>query len=223
MREHHLSVARTARYYTLGSVQPPPRQVWLVCHGYGQLAARFLRHFETLDDGSRLIIAPEALSRFYVGDEPGASHAAGQGKVGATWMTREDRLHEIEDYTRYLDDVLARETGGFDRRGARLVALGFSQGVATIARWASRAAIAADELVLWGGTLPSDADVSAGPRAFGGARLSLVIGARDGYATDAVVAKELSRLQDAGVSHRVIRFDGGHHLDHAVLAELGRQ
>ena len=56
-----------------------------------------------------------------------------------------------------------------------------------------------------------------------GTGVSLVIGARDGYATDAVVAKELSRLEDAGVPHRVIRFDGGHQLDQAVLAELGRQ
>ena len=42
MQEHHLSVERTARYYTLGSLDGP-RDVWFVCHGYGQLAARFLK------------------------------------------------------------------------------------------------------------------------------------------------------------------------------------
>ncbi|MDQ6887014.1 MAG: phospholipase [Gemmatimonadota bacterium] len=222
MQEHPLTVSRSARYYTLGTIHPGVRQIWLVCHGYGQLAARFLRHFEPLDDGRRLIIAPEGLSRFYVGDEPGTSHAGGQGKVGATWMTREDRSHEIDDYVRFLDEALAHATSGLGRSTARLIALGFSQGAATITRWAGRTRAAPADLVLWGGTVPEDADVSAGARAFGGARLSLVIGTKDGYATDALVARERSRLEGAGIPHRLIRFDGGHHLDDAVLVELAR-
>ena len=50
--EHHLSVARTARYYTLG--EPGATEVWFVCHGYGQLAGRFLRRFEPIADGFRV-------------------------------------------------------------------------------------------------------------------------------------------------------------------------
>ena len=37
-------------------------------------------------------MAPEGLSRFYL---EGFS-----GKVGATWMTREDRLNDIDNYLR---------------------------------------------------------------------------------------------------------------------------
>src|ERR671933_2286542 len=106
MREHHLTVTRTARYVTLGDVHDSLRQVWFVCHGYGQLAARFLRHFEDLNDGHRLIVAPEALSRFYVESGPGTRHA--DVPVGATWMTREDRLSEIADYVSYLDGLYAQ-------------------------------------------------------------------------------------------------------------------
>src|SRR5207245_4750618 len=69
LQEHHLAVAKTARYYSLGEPGPATRQLWYVCHGYGQLAGRFLRHFEPLDDGSRVIIAPEGLSRFYLRSE----------------------------------------------------------------------------------------------------------------------------------------------------------
>ena len=39
-RELHLTVPRTARYWTLGEPGPGLRQVWIACHGYGQLAAR---------------------------------------------------------------------------------------------------------------------------------------------------------------------------------------
>ncbi len=69
IREHHLPVTRTARYHTLGPESGAPKQLWIVCHGYGQLAARFLRHFEIINDGTRLIVAPEALSRFYLTDD----------------------------------------------------------------------------------------------------------------------------------------------------------
>src|SRR5438445_8877211 len=106
MQEHHLAVAKTARYYSLGEPGPATRQLWFVCHGYGQLAGRFLRHFEPLDDGSRVIIAPEGLSRFYLSESPA------ERRVGASWMTREDRLVEIGDYVRYLDAVHDHVRGG---------------------------------------------------------------------------------------------------------------
>jgi DNA-binding transcriptional LysR family regulator len=63
---HAIRVRRTARYFTLGPTHGFPRELWVVCHGYGQLAQRFLSQFAVLDDGTRLIVAPEALSRFYL-------------------------------------------------------------------------------------------------------------------------------------------------------------
>ena len=63
MTEHHLGVPRTARYFTLG--QDSASEIWFVLHGYGQLAARFADHFAALDDGTRLIVAPEGLSQRY--------------------------------------------------------------------------------------------------------------------------------------------------------------
>ena len=39
--EHRIQVRRSARYYTMGDAGSA-QELWLVCHGYGQLAARFL-------------------------------------------------------------------------------------------------------------------------------------------------------------------------------------
>jgi hypothetical protein len=63
MQEHHFSTPRTARYFTLGS---PERStdLWIVCHGYGQLASRFLERFRPIEAEQRGIVAPEGLSRF---------------------------------------------------------------------------------------------------------------------------------------------------------------
>ncbi|WP_261990367.1 hypothetical protein [Hymenobacter sp. BT188] len=66
-QEHRLTVARTARYYQLGELTERTRHIWFVCHGYGQLAAYFIRHFAVLTEANdTVIIAPEGLSRFYL-------------------------------------------------------------------------------------------------------------------------------------------------------------
>ncbi|MFW6202332.1 MAG: hypothetical protein ACOC8B_07130, partial [Gemmatimonadota bacterium] len=91
-----------------------PREIWFVCHGYRQLAGRFVRRFAPLDDGNRLIVAPEALSRFYL-DDDGGPHGP-DARIGATWMTRADRENEIRDYVDYLDTLYERvfEESGLD-------------------------------------------------------------------------------------------------------------
>src|SRR5256885_12966424 len=96
VHEHHLPVSRTARYYTLGAAGPGTRQVWVVCHGYGQLASRFLEKLRVLDDGTRYLVAPEGLSRFYLSESPT------ERRGGASWMIREGRLARKEDYVPYF-------------------------------------------------------------------------------------------------------------------------
>lgn len=81
--ERHLEVARTARYWVIGEDVSNPAEVWFVLHGYKQLACRFLRRFEPLADGTRLLVAAEGLSRFYAEESPGR-HGPG-AVVGATW------------------------------------------------------------------------------------------------------------------------------------------
>ena len=44
MRPRHLTVSRTARYFTLGPDGAPVRELWIVLHGYAQLASRSIRH-----------------------------------------------------------------------------------------------------------------------------------------------------------------------------------
>jgi hypothetical protein len=94
-------VLRTARYATLGRLDESVREVWIVCHGYAQLAGRFIERFRCIAAPHRLIVAPEALSRFYT--ERGSGFHGPASQIGATWMTSEDREAEIQDYVAYLD------------------------------------------------------------------------------------------------------------------------
>lgn len=216
VRERHLVVEKTARIALLGEATPNVREVWIACHGFGQLAARFLRHFETIAAPHRLIVAPEALNRFYLDGRIGP-HGP-DAAVGATWMTREDRLTEIDDYVRYLDRVHDDVFAAVDRARVRLVALGFSQGVATICRWAARTAARIDELILWAGSLPPE--LVPAPDLFGPARLSLVFGDDDASAPPAALAEHAAKLAAGNLPFRELRFAGGHGLDGATLRRL---
>ena len=209
MAEHHLSVPRTARFFTLGN-EAAPIELWFVLHGYGQLAARFIRHFEPLDDGSRLVVAPEGLSRFYI-------EANRPEKIGASWMTREDRLAEIADYVRYLDAVYAA-VGGATR--PRVVVLGFSQGTATAARWLATGSARADRLILWGGEVPPDLDLAAARARWSETGLTFVAGSADPFITAKVLARDEARLREHGVAYQVERFEGGHEIVPDVLRQI---
>jgi predicted esterase len=218
MEESHIPVTRTARYYMLGGDVRSPRELWFACHGYGQLAGQFAQHFEPLEDGTRLVVVPEALSRFYFGD-PRRPHGA-DSMVGATWMTREDREQEIEDHVRYLDTLYAHVRANRGRARARVTALGFSQGVATVCRWLARGAARADRVVLWAGKLPPDIFPLPATSPLRAATITMVVGTNDDYITPLIAAEQEALLRDAKLAHEVCRFEGGHTLDAGVLRDL---
>src|SRR6056297_1468696 len=100
MDSHTIKVSKTAHYYSIGQPSKETTQVWVLLHGYGQLAERLLSKFSSLKTNNRFFLAPEGFSRFYW---EGVS-----GHVAASWMTKKDRLHEIDDYSEYLNDLLDR-------------------------------------------------------------------------------------------------------------------
>ena len=205
MQEHHVSTPRSARYFTLGSSEHAG-EVWFVCHGYGQLASRFLERFRPIEAERRCIVAPEGLSRFYLTESPT------ERRVGASWMTREDRLHEIDDYVRYLDAVYGKVV----TRDERVTALGFSQGTATVCRWTALGSSRIDRLVVWGGEVPPDLDL----KRLRVPNLTLVHGTRDEFFTPKIIAVTESRLREHKIAYDLVAFDGGHEVDAPTLVRL---
>ena len=218
MRERHIRVARTARYYTLGSAGPRLQEVWLVCHGYRQLARSFLSRFADLDDGTRLIVAPEGLSRFYLHD-PASGHSK-EVPIGATWMTREDWENEITDYVGFLDGVLDEVSEELGGEIPHLTVLGFSQGVHTVCRWVAAGEAAVERIILWGAYLPDDFDLDQGPGRLGSAELTLVRGVLDHFISEEAHASQEARLEELGIPFKTITHSGGHELDPALLGEI---
>jgi len=186
------------------------KHIWIVLHGYDQLARYFLRPFEGLET-DRLIAAPEGLSRFY----SDIAHT----RVGATWMTREDRDHEIMDQTAYLDR-LADHLQQQCQPGTPLSVLGFSQGVVTACRWALSSKVTMERLVLWGGTIPPEPDATALREKLNGMKVELVHGEQDRLVKEQALLHNGSRLREAGIDHQIIRFTGGHELERLTLKRI---
>jgi predicted esterase len=205
---HHLTVPRTARYLTLGELEGAT-EVWFVLHGYSMLAASFLTWFDAAARPGRVLVAPEGLSRSYY-------EQAGVRRVGASWMTREDREVEIEDYIRYLDLLADRVLAAVP--AAPAVAIhAFSQGNATACRWVAFGRIRASSLVLWGGGVPPDLPLDRYGAALTRSGLTLAIGTRDKYLSAADVDREQARLAAAGLTPEIHRFEGGHRVDALLL------
>ena len=217
--QRQIHVPRTARYAILGSLDAPLNEVWFVCHGHGQLARRFLSRFLPLERTDRLFVAPEALSRFYLSPPQGGPHAP-DAPVGASWMTREDRDAEIEDYVGYLDLLHDEIFSNVQRSRVRLIALGFSQGVATVARWIARGKSQPDRVIFYAGLLPAELDASAAARLAARSPLTIALGTNDEFARPDLVAQQASRLRELALPHHVIRFDGGHEIAPDVLIRL---
>jgi predicted esterase len=203
----------------MGSFDGLLSEVWVVCHGHGQLAARFLSRFRPLQRDDRLFVAPEALSRYYLTPPQAGPHAP-NAPVGATWMTSEDRENEIEDYVRYLDSLHDEIFSIVPREKVRLWVLGFSQGAATVARWVARGQVDPDRVVLWSGVLPPEMNAESAAALARRAPLTVLLGLQDEFANPELVAAQKARLSELRVPHETIRFEGGHEIVPDALLSL---
>lgn len=211
-QEHRIVTPRSARVRSLGDLASA-REVWVVLHGYGQLAADFLAPFSAVAGAERVVLAPEALNRFYTGKETGGGHPG--RPVGATWMTREDREAEIADYVTYLDAVVDQLA-----EGRPVTALGFSQGVPTLIRWVTMGRTPAARVIAWAGELPPDVDLAATRGRFPERGIDLVLGHKDEYLPWINVDAVKQRLEAASLPWQLHEFDGGHRLDRRTLLAL---
>lgn len=212
-REEHITIKKSARLYVLGDLETAA-EVWIVCHGYGQLAGKFIDAFDGIVTTKRAVVAPEGLHRFYL-DPPPAP--AAERRVGATWMTREDRESDIRDNVAYLDAVAAHVVGA---QVERLRVLGFSQGCATVFRWAVLGAMQIDELILWSGEVPPDVDLTPAAQRLARTRVMVAQGVRDELALSGATQRQLQQLAAAGLAPELYEHGGGHRLDSNLLAML---
>lgn len=143
---HFLTVGKTAKYEIFGEIDKAEILIFAL-HGYGQLVQYFIKNFHQIDK-KIAVIAPEGLHRFYL--------TGSSGRVGASWMTKEERETDISDNLMYLNSLYNH----FYLQDKKIVLLGFSQGGATAARWFAHSPKLFHHLIMWATVFPPDIEMS---------------------------------------------------------------
>ena len=209
-----IQVPKTARYFQLGEISDQTKHIWYVFHGYGQLAEYFIKHFEGILKDETVIIAPEGISRFYL--------EGVMGRVGASWMTKIDRLDEIEDQKAYLNTLHKHIFEQIPRNDVTLTVLGFSQGVATSWRWVKTGGVIPDNFILWAGSVPEEFPENRSSR-FEKISFFAVLGKKDQYISQEKAIEYKEKLEKIHPSMQWFSFDGDHRLDQEVLKLIGNK
>ncbi|MCZ2141402.1 MAG: phospholipase [Bacteroidia bacterium] len=206
IKTHHISIQKTARYCTIGELNDKTQEVWIVLHGYAQLAFEFIHNFSILDNGKRLIVAPEGLNRFY---------AKGfGGKPVANWMTAEDREYEIKDYLLYIQTVY---TSLNIPDNCKVKLLGFSQGATTASRFYNAQLCKIDELILYAGEIAAEL-INPISHTLLHQNITYITGNNDPFITAEKLENILQLMQT--INAKIIQFDGGHEIKTEVLQLL---
>ena len=207
--EHHIDIQVKASYYTLNNLTEETERVWVVFHGYGQLAAFFIKKFEGLDPKNNFIIAPQGLSKYYL--------EGVYGRVGASWMTKEDRLTEIANQYAYIDQVLSQ----YNLAGKELIYFGFSQGTATMGRYAAHAQTSFSKMIIWAGTFPPDTHPDDWNYLNGSEGIHYYTSKEDIYFKEEMIDQQNETVKKAlGVTPELHWYDGGHKVIPELLRDI---
>ncbi|MDB3905401.1 hypothetical protein N9335_02870 [Crocinitomicaceae bacterium] len=197
---HRFKSLKTYRYFSI-SGKENSRNLLITLHGYGQLAAYFIRKFNACPDNYD-ILAPEGPHRFYKNGH--------SGRVGASWMTKESREDDIEDNLHWLNEWLKEHLKS--NHYEKIILLGFSQGGATAARWYYNEVEIFDQLILWSSVFPPDIEKS---RVTTRHNNLYVVGTKDEFINDTMREEEVIFYKDIGFKTYV--YDGNHDIDSSVL------
>lgn len=185
-------------------IQSSSKKVLFALHGYGQLSKFFIRRFDQLQD-EFTIVAPEGMHRFY---RNGTS-----GRVGASWMTKEMRLTDIDDNVSWLSALRNQVEQSNESEYSAL--LGFSQGGSTAIRWAKRSQQPFSKVIIWGADFPPE---EIGQGRINAGELIYVIGTKDEFFDDERRISTIETFINEGFT--IVEYSGGHDIDTDTLRLL---
>lgn len=209
--EEKITIAKTNRYFTYGNPDTA-ENIWFVLHGYSQLPKFFIRKFHHLDPDKNFIVAPEGLHRFY--------RKGTDGRVGASWMTKEARLDDIEDNINYLNQLAEKLLQ--HKKYQQKFLLGFSQGGATAARWHYFGDYNPDCFILWASVFPPDLSIEEEAIGMQQSNNYFVVGTTDQFFEGKLdKVKTLLKKQPFPIQFKT--FDGFHDIDSQVLLDIVKE
>jgi predicted esterase len=208
--EKEVSYTTTNSYATLNTLSNKTKNVWFVCHGIGYLSRYFLKYFDELNADENYIIAPQAQSKYYLGSK--------YRHVGASWLTKENTVKEIENVMHYLDAVLEAEK---IPSTINFIVLGYSQGVSIVTRYIAKRKLKCDQLVLMSGGIPKELNNHDFKFLNGKTKVSLIYGDQDEYLTKELMVSEEKRFYELfGDTATITIFEGKHEVKKEIINKI---
>lgn len=206
-----VSYQHTNSYETLNQLTKKTENIWIVFHGMGFLSRYFLRFFKDLDPTKNYVIAPQAPSKYYLKED--FKH------VGASWLTKENTLSEMDNLNNYLDEVLKAENIPENKK---LIVLAFSQGVSVATRWLKQKKLNFDRLILYAGGIPKELTKEDFQFVnFNTSKIKAVYGNKDEYINKQRLVLEKEKMQKLFQGKAEIQvFNGGHILKPELLSQF---
>ncbi|WP_157780904.1 alpha/beta hydrolase [Hymenobacter sedentarius] len=198
-----LTTPRTARYLSLGESGPAIEHVWVCLHGHDQPVGDLADQLRNLDTPERLLVLPEALSRFELpaaeGEEP---------RTGAAWFAPDSLLPDFDDLSAYLD-ALTNEVLAACPPDTPLTVLGYGHGAAAACRWLAGNGVEYIRLILSAPVFPAGIDRRATLVALPERPVLVVSTTTDTYTPEAAGEGLMQDLLDVGLSAQQRLVDAG--------------
>ena len=202
---------KIARYSTFGTLGPATKYFWFALHGSKMLCEQMLYKFKAFDPNEHFVVAPEALIRFYEKDFG--------GPVVASWMTKRDRLEEIEDFSEYLSGLYASFVAQLPPDCVKLI-LAFSQGGTTSFRWLHARAVEVDYLIPYACWIPEDIPLSQGKTDLSKVNLLFTYGTEDQFLTEKRIAMVNAVIAQNNLTVKTLPYKGDHRVSKEQLQNI---
>ncbi|MAB58560.1 MAG: esterase [Aequorivita sp.] len=205
--QKEVTYTTTNTYHTLNELTEKTKNVWMVFHGMGYLSKYFINYFSELNAEENFIIAPQAPSKYYQGND--FKH------VGASWLTRENTQLETQNILKYIDAIYEKELA---ETTANLIVMGYSQGVSIATRWVASRKVQCDKLILHSGGIPNELQPNDFEFLKTDAEVIYLYGNKDQYITEARETEEKlkgTKLFQDRLNIEV--FDGIHEVNRELL------
>ncbi|GAB3239097.1 hypothetical protein GCM10027346_32090 [Hymenobacter seoulensis] len=193
MKPQLFTTSRTARYISLGEPGPDIQHVWFCLHGRGQPLEDFAAQLITLDTPERLLILPEALSRYTLPAE-----LTDKLVTGASWFTDDSLAPDLADLNTYLN-ALADHVLAACPKGVSITVLGYGHGAAVACRWLANGHVPYSRLILYAAVFPAVLDRSATLQKLPNRPVTLISTTTNDFTPEASGEGLLHDMQEAGL------------------------
>ena len=195
-------------YTTLNSLSNKTKNVIFACHGMGYLSRYFLKYFKGLNSDDNYVIIPQAQSKYYV--------APKMKYVGASWLTKENTVKEIENVINYFDNVLNNEKV----KNLNFIFLGYSQGVSVAMRYLAKRKIIVSKLILMSGGIPKELTAKDFKFLKNKSTIYYVFGNKDEYINGDFLNSEKNKIKNIFSDVNYIEFDGKHEFKKEIIESI---